>query len=223
MITHDRDHVPTARVSRVVPLDAARAWPLVADARHHTRWVPLTRVGLDVPHPRTASVSGEQRADDAQPQVGDVVMAVTGPGARQGWPGLVDRMRIERYEPPLGAVPGVAVFVKLGPVILGTARIEVEPAGPGAARVTWSESVHLRGMRPAATAWAGAAVVDLMVTLVLRRVARDAARLAARTARTAPPDPDASGTLPIAAATTTSAATAPGMTTADSTAQRITA
>jgi hypothetical protein len=162
---------PTARVSRMLPLDATEAWPLVADARHHTRWVPLTRVGLDG---REGPVP-----TDAQPQVGDIVMAVSGPGARRGWPGLVDRMRVERYECPLDPVPGVAVFVKLGPVILGTARIEVEPVGPGCSRVTWSESVHLRGIPRAATAWIGAVLLHLMIALVVHRMAREAERLAA--------------------------------------------
>jgi hypothetical protein len=106
-------------------------------------------------------------------------MAVSGPGARRGWPGLVDRMRVERYECPLDPVPGVAVFVKLGPVILGTARIEVEPVAPGCSRVTWSESVHLRGLPRAATAWIGAVLLDLMIALVLRRMVGEAQRLAA--------------------------------------------
>jgi hypothetical protein len=169
----------------MLPLDATEAWPLVADARHHTRWVPLTRVGLDG---RDGPV-----APDAEPQVGDVVMAVSGPGARRGWPGLVDRMRVERYECPLDPVPGVALFVKLGPVILGTARIEVEPVAPGCSRVTWSESVHLRGLPRAATAWIGAVLLDLMVTLVLRRMVREAQRVAAGR-----PTPVEDGAAPIA-------------------------
>lgn len=173
MITRDRDRTPWARASRVLPLDAERAWDLVADARHHTRWVPLTRVDLVR---RSAGAAG-----GTTPEVGDEIRAVTGPTARGGGPGLVDRMRIERYERPLGAVPGVAVFQKLGPVLLGAARIEVEAAG-SSARVTWSESVHLRGLPPAATRWLGVLLVDRMLGLVLRRAAREAADGAQRTA-----------------------------------------
>jgi hypothetical protein len=109
-------------------------------------------------------------------------MAVSGPGARRGWPGLVDRMRVERYECPLDPVPGVALFVKLGPVILGTARIEVEPVAPGCSRVTWSESVHLRGLPPGATRWLGALLVDAMLRLVLDRAVREAQDGTQRTA-----------------------------------------
>lgn len=181
MIIRERDRHPSARVERVLPLEAARAWPLVADARHHTRWVPLTRVGLD-------GRDGPAPAD-ADPQVGDVVRAVSGPGARHGGPGLVDRMRIERFEAPLGSVPGVAVFVKLGPVLLGTARIEVEPVGPGSSLLTWTETVHLRGLPVTATAWAGALLVDVMLRLTVRRLSRETRRLTEGTQRIAATKP----------------------------------
>lgn len=170
MIIRDRDGTPWARVSCVLPLDAAAAWTLVADARHHARWVPLTRVAL------TAPGAGDRvhRPDDQAPEAGDEIAAVSGPFARQGAPGLLDRMRVERFEPPLGAVPGAAVFVKLGPVLLGTARIEVEAAGPSSSRVEWSEAIYLRGLPRAWTVWAGAVLVDLMLRLVLARAAREA-------------------------------------------------
>lgn len=163
-------------MSRVLPLDADRAWDLVADARHHTRWVPLTRV--DLHRPGTTGPGWQRWPDGSAPQVGDEILAVSGPFARQGAPGLVDRMRIERFEQPLGAVPGVAVFVKLGPVLLGTARIEVEAAGAGTARVSWSEQVHLRGLPPRATRWLGALLLDVMLRLVMTRADREARRLA---------------------------------------------
>jgi type IV secretory pathway TrbF-like protein len=72
----------------------------------------------------------------------------------------------------------VAVFVKLGPLLLGTARIEVEPTG-STSRVTWSETVYLRGLPAGATRWLGTALVDVMVRLVLTRATREA-RLAAQ-------------------------------------------
>jgi hypothetical protein len=181
MITRDRDRTLWARASRVLPLDAERAWDLVADARHHTRWVPLTRVDLTRLTEDAAGPGWERWPGRTSPEVGDEILAVSGPTARRGGPGLVDRMRIERYERPLGAVPGVAVFQKLGPVLLGTARIEVEAAG-SSARVTWSESVHLRGLPPGATRWLGALLVDAMLRLVLDRAVREAQDGTQRTA-----------------------------------------
>lgn len=120
------------RVVRVLPLDPLDAWDLVIDVRHHARWIPLTRV------------------DAPAPALGAQVVAVSGPFAGRGAPGLVDRMRIDRFEPPMGDAPGVAVFTKQGPLLLGEARIEVAGAGPGRSRVTWSERVHLAGPLPAA-------------------------------------------------------------------------
>jgi hypothetical protein len=178
VISQDRHRTPWARVTRVLPLDAATAWALVADARNHARWVPLTRV--DLGPPGTPGRRPQRRPAGSAPQVGDEVVAVSGPLARRGAPGLVDRMSVERFEAPLGAVPGVAVFVKRGPVLLGTGRIEVAEAGPSSARVTWSETVHLRGLPPAVTRWPAAVLLDLMLGLVLRRAVRDARRTAAQ-------------------------------------------
>lgn len=172
MIIRDRDGTPWARVSRVLPLEPAQAWELVADARHHARWVPLTRVHLR--HRDTPSSAWVRPADGTPPAAGDEIAAVSGPFARQGAPGLLDRMRVERFEPPLGAVPGVAVFVKLGPVLLGTARIEVDAAAPGSSRVEWSEAIYLRGLPRSWTVWCGAVLVDLMLRMVLARAEREA-------------------------------------------------
>lgn len=179
MITRDRERMLWARVSRDLPLDADQAWQLVADARHHTRWVPLTRVGITRPAPDAPGAGWAVWPGGAEPEEGDDILAVSGPFARRGAPGLVDRMRIERFEPPLGAVPGVAVFVKLGPLLLGTARIEVQPTGT-TSRVTWSETVYLRGLPAVTTRWLGTALVDVMLRLVLSRAAREARRLAAQ-------------------------------------------
>jgi hypothetical protein len=158
----------------VLPLDVAAAWALVADVRHHARWVPATRVEVERARPGEA---GRGRLPDAsRPEVGDEVVATTGPRVRRGgraW--LVDRMRIERYEPPLGAVPGVAVFVKLGPALGGTARIEVAEAGPGTSLVVWSEAAYVRGL-PRSTRWPGAVLVGWMITRALRKAAQDVRR-----------------------------------------------
>ncbi|MDC7121662.1 SRPBCC family protein [Cellulomonas fimi] len=145
--------------TRVLPLPAARAWDLVADARNHARWIPLTRVDV---------------ADG-------YVVAVSGPRAQRGGGGLVDRMRIDRFDPPHDDEPGVAEFTKVGRVLRGTARIEVAAAGPDAARVTWTESVHLAGPLPAGlTRAVGAPLLELMVRRALRMAAHEAAREAVR-------------------------------------------
>ena len=141
--------------TRVLPLPAPRAWDLVADARNHARWVPLTRVDVADGH----------------------VVAVTGPRARRGGGGLVDRMRIDRFDPPHDDRPGVAEFTKVGRVLRGTARIEVQAAGPDAARVSWTESVHLAGPLPAGlTRAASAPFLTLMVRRALRLAAHEAAQ-----------------------------------------------
>lgn len=187
MVTRDRDGVPWARASRVLPLDVAAAWSLVADVRHHARWVPLTRVTVERDGPDGRDGTRPAPLPDAsRTEVGDVVVAVTGPRARRGGRGwLVDRMRVERFEPPLGAVPGVAVFVKLGPVLGGTARIEVAEAGPGRSRVVWSEAAHLRGLPPGATRWIGAVLVGRMTAGALRKAGREARRAQQTTQRNA--------------------------------------
>lgn len=139
--------------TQVLPLPAPRAWDLVADARNHARWVPMTRVDV---------------ADG-------YVVAVTGPRARRGGGGLVDRMRVDRFDPPQGDEPGVAEFTKVGRVLRGTARIEVVALGPDSARVSWTESVHLAGPVPAAlTRAAGAPFLALMVRRALRLATSEA-------------------------------------------------
>ncbi|HEX7804880.1 MAG TPA: SRPBCC family protein [Cellulomonas sp.] len=148
-------------VVRVLPLDAAAAWDLLVDARHHARWIPLTRVD----------------APPGPPRLGTTVVAASGPFARRGAPGLVDRMRIDRFDPPADDAPGVAVFTKQGPLLLGEARIEVAGAGPGRTLVTWSERVHLVGPLPAAvTGPLLAPVLRGMLRLALARAVLEVAR-----------------------------------------------
>lgn len=134
--------VRSARATATLPLPADDAWRLLVDARHHARWIPLT----------TVTTSGE-------PAVGVEVEAVTARVAVGGLAaGFVDRMRIERLDPPADDRAGVAVFVKHGPLLLGRALIAVRPAAgtdPGApgtsgtsADVLWLEDVHLAGPLP---------------------------------------------------------------------------
>lgn len=117
------------------------------------------------------------RVEAPVPGLGAQVVAVSGPFARRGAPGLTDRMRIDRFEPPTADAPGVAVFTKQGPLLLGEARIEVVGAGPGRSRVTWSERVHLAGPLPAAvTGRLLAPVLRGMLRFALSRVVLEVAR-----------------------------------------------
>ena len=109
---------PPVAISRTFPLAAADAWDLLADPRHHPRWIPLTRV----------EVQGSPLA------VGWRVVATSGPFARRGAPGVRDRMRLDFVEPPTTSAQGVAVFTKLGPLLLGTALVLVAAAARGVRR-----------------------------------------------------------------------------------------
>lgn len=161
----------SARVGRLLPAPVDAVWDLLVDARNHARWIPLTRVEADGP-----------------PALGTRVVAVSGPGARRGGAGLVDRMLVTRFDPPPGAPrprsgpptaeadartarrASVAVFSKLGPVLLGEARLEVSDEDDGSL-VVWSETVHLRGWR--GSSWLLTPPLHVMLRLALRRAARD--------------------------------------------------
>ncbi len=130
-------------------------WDLLVDARHHAAWIPLTRVEADGP-----------------PALGTRVVAVSGPGARRGGPGLVDRMRIVRLDPPGPGRPGVAVFAKVGPVLGGEARIEVADEA-GASSAVWTEQVHLRGAPAGLSSWLLVLPLRAMTALALARAARE--------------------------------------------------
>ncbi|QCB94522.1 SRPBCC family protein [Cellulomonas shaoxiangyii] len=155
--------VTGARVTRRFPAPARTAFAALTDARNHARWVPQTRVRTDGP-----------------PRRGSVVEAVSGPFARFGAPGLPDRMTITRYERPggeaAGAAPGVAVFAKHGPLLLGEATIRVEPVDDASCLVTWEERVPLAGPLPGAlTSRLTAPALALMLRVVLARAARELA------------------------------------------------
>ncbi|MBU4213801.1 MAG: SRPBCC family protein [Actinobacteria bacterium] len=141
-----------ARVVRRLAAPASRVWPLLVDARNHAAWIPLTRVEADGP-----------------PGVGTQVVAVSGPGATRGGPGLVDRMVITRLDPPGPGRVGVAVFTKRGPVLAGEAVIELAETGD-TCLVRWTERVHLAGRLPAGfTATMLAPALDGMLRLALAR------------------------------------------------------
>lgn len=148
-------------VTRVLAAPARAAFAVLTDTRNHARWVPQTRVSTD-----------------GGPRLGTRIEAVSGPLARFGAPGLPDRMTITAYTPPAGDepgdAPGVAVFRKDGPVLLGESTIAVEPLGPGRCRVTWDEHVPLAGPLPAAlSSRLTAPALGLMLRVVLARAARE--------------------------------------------------
>jgi hypothetical protein len=155
------DAADTSRAAvarRVLPLRAEDAWDLLTDMRNHVRWIPMTRM-------------------DAAPSlpVGAVFTAVSGPFATQGAPGLADRMQVVEVVPPHtdengpGTV-GVAVYEKLGPLLLGTAELHVRPLGPDTCEAAWVERVHLRGLPAVWTAPLLRPVLLGMVTFALHRV-----------------------------------------------------
>ena len=144
-----------ATASRQLPFSAERAWSLVTDVRNHARWIPLTRM--------------DAAADLG---VGDTFAGVSGPAFPPGLK-LVDRMRIERLDPPTTTTAGRAVYRKLGPVLMGTAEVHVSPLGDAACTVTWVEQVHLRGLPPGLTAPIVNPILALMTKLALRRMAAE--------------------------------------------------
>lgn len=161
-------------VSRVLPLRAEDAWALLTDVRNHARWVPLTRVTVN------DTLTSATDPGPAPVPAGARFTAVTGPWAGRGAPGLVDRMVVEHLQAPRTddagpGSPGVATYRKLGPVLLGTAGVQVRPLGPGTCEVRWFEDVHLRGLPRRLTAAVLRPVARAVVGLTLGRVAREVA------------------------------------------------
>ncbi|WP_197024651.1 SRPBCC family protein [Cellulomonas sp. KRMCY2] len=149
---------PPATATRVLRVPAEQVWDVVTDVRNHTRWVPMTRIDA------TAGL-----------RVGDRFEAVSGPFATAGAPGLADRMVIERLDPPstAAATSGLAVYRKLGPVLLGTAEVRVRPLGPDHCALTWVEDVHLRGLPAGATARVLRPVLGTMLRVVMARASAE--------------------------------------------------
>ncbi|WP_159621287.1 SRPBCC family protein [Ruania rhizosphaerae] len=109
--------------SRVIPGSATAVFDHLTTLPLHESLIPFTRI----------------TARPGPAEVGDTIVAVTGRRLR-------DVMLVTRADPPDGAphpCPGVAVFEKVGPVLLGSATIQVSPLGPRTCRVDWTEDVHL--------------------------------------------------------------------------------
>lgn len=151
-----------AVVCRVLPLSAARAWDLVTDVHQHVRWVPMTRIGAP-----------------GRLSVGETFVAVSGPTATSGGPGLVDRMVVERLDPPVeargpeAARTGVARFRKTGPVLGGVAEIRVRPLGAEVCEVTWVERITLRGLPARLTDLVSRPATGAMLRRALDRIAAE--------------------------------------------------
>src|SRR5690625_2027770 len=105
-------------VSRLIELDAKQLFAIASDVRFHSRWVPLTRI----------------KAPSDRLRVGESFSACT--------LGLVDRMTLTSIE------DGVAHFSKDGPLLLGSAQIEVREVAPGVGRVTWTYDVPIAASLP---------------------------------------------------------------------------
>lgn len=121
-------------VSRLVPVDAETAFARVTNPRHHPRWIPLTRY----------------EGPTAAPAPGVAFTMVSGPGARRGRRGFVDRMTTVEHVPPSTAqvTVGRNVVRKDGPALLGTAGLDVVPVDGGRCRVVWWEEARLAGPWP---------------------------------------------------------------------------
>ncbi|ACU34742.1 SRPBCC family protein [Actinosynnema pretiosum subsp. pretiosum] len=114
--------VPVAAPARVT-------WAAVTDWERQGEWILATSVRV---------TSGPGRA------VGDEFTAVTGIGRF----GVVDPMRITRWEPP-----SLCAVEHLGRVVRGTGEFRVAPAGESASEFTWVEDVVLPAIaRPAVLA-----------------------------------------------------------------------
>ena len=177
------EHQQAATASRRIPLPADEAWELVTDVRNHARWIPWTRIHTPGPL-----------------RVGGLFVAASGPAWLPGG-GFLDRMVVERLDAPSGLAPadtelpgraelparaaglsahspagegtGVAVFRKMGPVLLGTAEVHVRATGPCESDVTWLETVHVKGLPPRLTAAPLRVVLAAMTRLALRRIAAE--------------------------------------------------
>lgn len=179
-------------VSRVLALPADEAWQLVTDVRNHARWVPFTRVAVDGgAHPAAQTVGSRFTAVTSPFSVGPglvdrmVVEQHDPPRRADGDPASPGASTAGTTTPSDGdpASPGAvgspsggvgrASYRKLGPVLLGTAAVQVRPLGPATCEVRWTEDVHLRGLPRRLTAPALRPLARAALALTLRRVARE--------------------------------------------------
>lgn len=105
-----------ADVEVAVPAD--RVWQALTDWSRQGEWMIATRV---------APVDGEAH------EVGGRLRAVTGVRGH----GVVDTMRITRWEPPLRCD-----VAHTGRIVRGSASFQVSDLGAGRSRVSWIESIE---------------------------------------------------------------------------------
>jgi hypothetical protein len=139
--------VPEVVASRAVAAAPERVWAALTDWPAQGRWIPATRVAVEV-----------GRGD----RVGDRVVARTGVGRV----GFDDPMEITGWQPPRSCR-----VRHLGRVVRGTGAFEVLPR-PGGCTVVWAEFlVAPGGWFGAAALLALAPAGRWVVRLALRRVA----------------------------------------------------
>lgn len=152
-------------VSRELPGQPGDVFDLVADVRHHSRWIPLTWGSFPV------EPSGRPLPNGPLPLGARFTM--------YSHPGIVDRMEVVGLERPAGdALSGTErhrlVLRKAGPLLEGTAGIDVEPVDHATSLVTWWEEVYLAGPLPARlTSPLLGVPLGLMLRLALHRVSRE--------------------------------------------------
>lgn len=110
--------MPELTVHVDVPAPPEQAWAAMTDWARQREWMLGTSV---------QPTAGTGQA------VGDQLRAVTGVGRV----GLVDRMRITRWDPPR-----VCEVLHQGRIVRGPGTFAVEPRGTGS-RVVWSEDLDL--------------------------------------------------------------------------------
>lgn len=152
-------------VTRVLPGQPDEVFDLVADVRHHSRWIPLTWGEFPT------DASGQRLAPGPLPRGARFTM--------YSHPGIVDRMEVVGLERPAPGGVGAderhrLVLRKAGPLLQGTAGIDVEPVDHATSLVTWWEDVYLAGPLPARlTSPLLAVPLCLMLRLALHQVARE--------------------------------------------------
>ena len=152
--------MPRVAVSVDVAAPARATWDAITDWPAHGRFAPLTTVTVTTPGPNG---------------VGTRFLARSGVGPI----GFDDPMEVVEWAPPADGGPGHAFVRKHGRLVLGTARIDVEPT-PGGSRLTWTYDVDVA---PVALTRPFAPVVAAATRAGLRRVlgtlARDVERASA--------------------------------------------
>lgn len=119
-------------LTRPFSCDAEQVWSALVDWPGHAAWVPMTRVEVHV------APAGEPfDAPGRTPTVGEEFTATTGAGPLA----LRDRMRVTAAE--VTAARRTVRLEKVGPVLTGWAELVVEPAGPRACTLHWSEQVRV--------------------------------------------------------------------------------